>query len=94
MPTYEYACCDCDHAFELYQSFSEDPITECPECDGGKVRKVISGGAGVMFKGSGFYETDYKRAGEKKPESKSGETKAKPESKGKSDSKTTKAKPE
>ncbi|HMU35639.1 MAG TPA: zinc ribbon domain-containing protein [Marmoricola sp.] len=56
MPTYEYACADCGHVFDIFQSFSDDALTECPEC-GGKLRKVFSP-AGVVFKGSGFYRTD------------------------------------
>ena len=56
MPTYQYACTACDHAFEQFQSFSEDALTVCPEC-AGKLRKVFSA-AGVVFKGSGFYRTD------------------------------------
>ncbi len=56
MPTYEYACNACEHAFELVQSFSDAPVTVCPEC-GGEVRKVYAN-VGVVFKGSGFYKTD------------------------------------
>lgn len=56
MPTYEYACTECSHAFDIFQSFSDDALTECPEC-GGNLRKVFSP-AGVVFKGSGFYRTD------------------------------------
>lgn len=56
MPTYEYACTECGHAFDAVQSFSDAALTECPEC-GGKLRKVFSA-AGVVFKGSGFYRTD------------------------------------
>lgn len=56
MPTYQYACTECGHAFEQVQSFSEDSLTVCPECDG-RLRKVFSA-AGVVFKGSGFYRTD------------------------------------
>ena len=56
MPTYQYACTECDHAFEQVQSFSDDALTVCPDC-GGKLRKVFSA-AGVVFKGSGFYRTD------------------------------------
>ncbi|HRV69368.1 MAG TPA: zinc ribbon domain-containing protein, partial [Marmoricola sp.] len=52
----EYACADCGHVFDIFQSFSDDALTECPEC-GGKLRKVFSP-AGVVFKGSGFYRTD------------------------------------
>lgn len=56
MPTYQYVCTDCGHAFEQVQSFSEDSLTVCPECQG-TLRKVFSA-AGVVFKGSGFYRTD------------------------------------
>ncbi len=56
MPTYQYACTECDHAFEQVQSFADDALTVCPDC-GGKLRKVFSA-AGVVFKGSGFYRTD------------------------------------
>ncbi len=56
MPTYQYACTACGHAFEQYQSFSEDALTVCPECEG-KLRKVFSAAA-VTFNGSGFYRTD------------------------------------
>ena len=56
MPTYQYACTECGHAFEQVQSFSEDSLTVCPECSG-RLRKVFSA-AGVVFKGSGFYRTD------------------------------------
>ena len=56
MPTYEYACTKCGHQFEAFQSFSEDALTECPECNG-EVQKVYSN-VGVVFKGSGFYKTD------------------------------------
>ena len=56
MPTYDYACTHCDHAFEVVQSFTDDALTECPQC-GGRLRKVF-GSVGVVFKGSGFYRTD------------------------------------
>ena len=56
MPTYEYACTSCGHQFEAFQSFSDDALTECPECKG-EVQKVYSN-VGVVFKGSGFYKTD------------------------------------
>ncbi|MCE1177897.1 MAG: FmdB family transcriptional regulator [Micrococcales bacterium] len=60
MPTYAYACKQCDHRFEVVQSFSDDSLTDCPEC-GGTLRKVFNS-VGVVFKGSGFYRTD-SRAG-------------------------------
>ncbi len=56
MPTYQYACTECGHAFEQVQSFSDDALTECPECTG-RLRKVFNA-VGVVFKGSGFYRTD------------------------------------
>ena len=56
MPTYQYACTVCGHSFEQFQSFSEDALTVCPQCDG-KLRKLFNA-VGVVFKGSGFYRTD------------------------------------
>ena len=56
MPTYEYACTKCGHQFEAFQSFSDEALTECPECKG-EVQKIYSN-VGVVFKGSGFYKTD------------------------------------
>ena len=56
MPTYQYACTECDHAFEQFQSFNEESLTTCPECEG-RLRKVFNA-VGVVFKGSGFYRTD------------------------------------
>jgi hypothetical protein len=56
MPTYQYACADCGHQFEVFQSFSDASVTTCPECKG-EVRKIYSA-VGVVFKGSGFYKTD------------------------------------
>ena len=56
MPTYAYACTACDHRFEVVQSFSEDSLTECPQCEG-RLRKLFNA-VGVVFKGSGFYRTD------------------------------------
>ncbi|MDX9755297.1 MAG: zinc ribbon domain-containing protein [bacterium] len=61
MPTYDYVCDNCGHEFELFQSMKDDPIQECPECHEKAVRRLIGSGAGIIFKGSGFYETDYKR---------------------------------
>ena len=61
MPTYEYECENCRHTFEQFQNMSDDPLKDCPEC-GGRVRRLIGTGAGIVFKGSGFYATDYGRA--------------------------------
>ena len=59
MPTYEYRCTECGHEFEEFQAISDPPITICPKCQG-KTERIISGGTGLIFKGSGFYITDYK----------------------------------
>jgi putative FmdB family regulatory protein len=61
MPTYDYECDACGHKFEEFQSFSEAPLKKCPACKKSKLRRLIGTGAAVVFKGSGFYETDYKR---------------------------------
>ena len=60
MPTYEYECTQCRYTFEAFQKITDKPLKRCPEC-GGKLRRLISGGAGLIFKGSGFYATDYKK---------------------------------
>ncbi len=57
MPTYEYQCSNCSYQFEEFQQITEEPITVCPKC-GGVTKRLISGGAGLLFKGSGFYITD------------------------------------
>ncbi|MCH7613036.1 MAG: zinc ribbon domain-containing protein [Candidatus Marinimicrobia bacterium] len=59
MPTYDYICKDCRHTFELFQSMSDPTVKECPSCNG-QVRRLISGGTGLIFKGTGYYVTDYK----------------------------------
>ena len=60
MPTYDYICNDCEKMYEYFQSMSDAPIKECPECNKNSLRRVISGGTGLIFKGSGYYLTDYK----------------------------------
>lgn len=65
MPTYDYECSKCGHAFEVFQSMTDEPRKRCPQCRG-KVNRLISGGAGLLFKGSGFYQTDYRSDGYKK----------------------------
>jgi len=80
MPTYDYRCDACGQAFEAFQRMSEDPLVECPSCGEPKLRRLIGAGAGIIFKGSGFYETDYKRSRkEPKKDDKKTETK-KPDS--------------
>ena len=69
MPTYDYECQACGHAWELFQSMKDDPIKSCPKCKKRKAKRLMGLGAGLIFKGSGFYETDYKRAGSGKKES-------------------------
>ena len=59
MPTYDYKCLKCNHTFEMFQSMTAEPIKNCPKCNG-KVKRLIGAGAGPIFKGSGFYQTDYK----------------------------------
>jgi putative FmdB family regulatory protein len=60
MPTYEYKCSACGHAFERFHSMSAAPIKKCPECGRSKVKRLLGTGAGLIFKGSGFYITDYR----------------------------------
>lgn len=60
MPTYEYECENCKHHFEEFQKMTDKPLQKCPKC-GKKVKRLISAGAGFIFKGSGFYITDYKK---------------------------------
>ena len=62
MPTYEYECLKCKYKFERFQGIKDDPLKECPKC-GGKLRKLVGTGAGIIFKGNGFYHTDYKKSG-------------------------------
>lgn len=69
MPTYEYECIDCNYIFEEFQRISDPPITTCPNCNG-KIKRIISGGTGFLFKGSGFYITDYRNKNYKASEEK------------------------
>ena len=61
MPTYDYVCGACDHKFEHFQKMSDGLLRKCPECGKLKLKRLMGTGAGIIFKGSGFYETDYKR---------------------------------
>lgn len=89
MPTYDYECDSCDHKFELFQSIKDSPKKTCPECGKPKLRRLFGTGAAIMFKGSGFYTTDYRSESYKKRaqadasggESKSGESKSTGETK-------------
>jgi len=61
MPTYDYKCLSCAHQFEVFQSMTAELVSNCPKCNG-KVKRLIGAGAGPIFKGSGFYQTDYKNS--------------------------------
>jgi putative FmdB family regulatory protein len=66
MPTYDYACDACDHEFEVFESISAEPQKKCPKCKKPKLRRLFGAGAGLIFKGSGFYQTDYRSESYKK----------------------------
>jgi putative FmdB family regulatory protein len=100
MPTYDYECSACGHRFEEFQNMSDPLLRKCPSCGKKKLLRLLGTGAGIIFKGSGFYETDYKQktstyaSGKKESDAKSG---SEPKSDGKSESKTdskTDSKPE
>lgn len=82
MPTYDYECQSCGHTTEVFQSISEDPLVTCPSCGKDELKRLISAGVGIIFKGSGFYVTDSKRstagasASESKKSSDSSESKS------------------
>ena len=67
MPTYDYICSECNYKFERFQSMSDEPIRVCPVC-GGVVHRIISGGTGLIFNGSGYYITDYKNKSTSPPQ--------------------------
>jgi putative FmdB family regulatory protein len=94
MPTYEYVCGKCGHEFERFHSILAEPVKKCPECGKNAVTRKIGMGGGVLFKGGGFYETDYRSEGyTKAAEAEKGEAKAKDGGEGKKDGKGE-AKPE
>ena len=79
MPNYDYKCEKCDHLFEVFQNMSADKLTDCPQQDcGGTVKRLLGTGGAVIFKGSGFYETDYRSASYKAGEKKAKEASAPP----------------
>src|ERR1700758_1208402 len=78
MPTYDYVCDACEHAFEEFQSFNEEVLSKCPKCGKKKLRRLFGTGAAVLFKGSGFYETDYRSESYKKSAKAEQETTSKP----------------
>ncbi|MGL6072555.1 MAG: FmdB family zinc ribbon protein [Fimbriiglobus sp.] len=66
MPTYDYRCDACGHEFEEWQSFTAEKLKKCPSCKKNKLQRLFGSGAAIVFKGSGFYDTDYRQADEKK----------------------------
>lgn len=95
MPTYDYVCEACGHAFEQFQSISEPELEKCPECKKKKLRRLMGTGAALMFKGSGFYTTDYRSESYKKSasadKSSSGDSAKSGGDSGKSDSSSKKS---
>ncbi len=90
MPTYEYQCDACEHKFDEFQSITADPLTKCPACKKKKLRRLFSTGGGLLFKGSGFYITDYRSDSYKKKASDSAPAKSSESSKpAKSESKSS-----
>ncbi len=89
MPTYDYECSKCKHKFHLFQPITSKPKTKCPKCKS-VAQRLISGGGGIIFKGSGFYVTDYKKKEEKEKKAESKESKELKDSK-ESSSKSDKA---
>lgn len=87
MPTYDYECQACNHHFERWQEMSARKLRTCPECGKRKLVRLVGAGAGVIFRGSGFYETDYKRK-QSKPASSSSSSSSESTSKSKSDGKS------
>lgn len=66
MPTYDYECSQCEHKWEEFQSITAKPLRKCPSCGKLRAKRVIGAGAGIIFKGSGFYQTDYRSSSYKK----------------------------
>ena len=93
MPTYEYLCDACGHEFEEFQSITAKALRKCPECKKLKLKRLIGTGAGIIFKGNGFYETDYRSESYKKgkDKEKGGKTKSSDKSPDKKDTKSTPA---
>ena len=96
MPTYEYECTACGHKFEEWQSIMADPITKCPSCKKKKVKRLLGTGGAIIFKGSGYYQTDYRSESYKKgakadSDSKASESKPAASSEGSSSSDSSSA---
>ena len=67
MPNYDYVCASCSEEFEFFQSMKDAPLEQCPSCEEPSLKRKIGTGAGIIFKGSGFYETDYKKSAKGEP---------------------------
>lgn len=99
MPTYDYECKACHHRWELFQSIKADPEKKCPKCGKKQAQRVIGPGAGIIFKGSGFYQTDYRSSAYKKAaeadkkasDSSNGKSESKPETKSETKSESKKS---
>lgn len=89
MPTYDYLCKACGHRFELFQSMTEGAKRKCPECKKLKLERLIGAGAGIIFKGSGFYETDYRSSDYKEAAKKDKEPSGGSKSESKSEAKAS-----
>jgi len=87
MPTYDYECDDCGHEFELFQSINDNVKRKCPDCGKLKLRRLFGTGAAIVFKGSGFYQTDYRSESYKKAAQADKKSKSAGKSDGKSDDK-------
>lgn len=93
MPTYDYECDSCGNLWELFQKITDEPIKKCPECKKNKARRLFGTGAAIVFKGSGFYQTDYRSESYKKGEKSAKEAKdSKSEKKSETKSDSTKSK--
>ena len=101
MPTYDYECDACGHEMEVFQGINDEVLKKCPECGKNKLRRLFGTGAAIVFKGSGFYETDYRsesykkgeKAAKEAKESKSKDSGSKSDSGSKAESKSKKTKP-
>lgn len=90
MPTYDYKCLECNYTFEEFQKMTDDHLETCPECNG-KIKRLIGSGAAPIFKGSGFYQTDYKNSSKNEKSQKSENITAKKTEPPKTEAKTDKA---
>ncbi len=93
MPTYDYMCENCEYEFEQFQNITAKPLRKCPKCGQRELKRLIGAGAGVIFKGSGFYQTDYRSEGYKKAQESEKPSTGKDTEKKKAETKTKDSKP-